>query len=139
MQNSKPILLVEDDNVDATAVKRALQELKIPNELVHMANGEEALEYLKDPSKEKPGIVLLDLDMPKMNGIEFMEVVKNDEALRKIPVVVLTTFMKEQEVLKSFDFCVAGYMSKSADYEKFVETIRTIDQYWRLNEPLIGE
>jgi len=138
MQNSKPILLVEDDNVDAIAVKRALQELEILNELVHVTNGEEALEYLKDQSREKPGIVLLDLDMPKMNGIEFLEVVKNDEALRKIPVVVLTTSMKEQEVVKSFDFCVAGYMFKSADYEKFVETIRTIDQYWRLNESLIS-
>ncbi|MDO8206274.1 MAG: response regulator, partial [Gallionella sp.] len=91
MKNSdKPILLVEDDQVDVMTVKRALKEVKVTNPLVNLENGEEALQYLRDPDSVKPCIILLDLNMPIMNGIEFLKVMKHDTLLRRIPVVVLT-------------------------------------------------
>lgn len=133
MQTSEPILLVEDDTVDAMTVKRALKELKAMNDVVHVANGEEALEYLRDENNEKPCIILLDLNMPKMNGAEFLRIVKADEELRRIPVVVLTTSKNERDIFESFDLSVAGYMLKPIDYMQFVETIRTIETYWKLS------
>jgi len=77
---------------------------------------------------------LLDLNMPKMNGTEFLKIVKKDELLKKIPVVVLTTSSQQQDVVESFKLGAAGYMVKSVDYGKFVETIRTINLYWTLSE-----
>ena len=140
MRSSKPILLVEDDDVDVMTVKRAFRDLKVTNQLVSTGNGEEALDYLKSQSNTKPGVILLDLNMPKMNGIEFLKMVKTDEALKKIPVVVLTTSGAEQDVAESFNLGVAGYMVKSVDYMKFVDIIRTIDMYWSLSElPQNGE
>ena len=130
----KSILLVEDDVVDVMTVKRALKEIKITNPLIVAGNGEEALEYLIDGKNEKPGIILLDLNMPKMNGIEFLKIAKKDEALRSVPVVVLTTSQEEQDKVDSFDLGVAGYMIKPVDYQQFVEVIRTIDLYWTLSE-----
>jgi len=91
MRNLKPILLVEDDDVDVMTVERVFKDLKIKNQLVSTANGEEALEYLKNSGNKKSCIILLDLNMPKMNGIEFLKIVKADEVLKKIPVIVLTT------------------------------------------------
>ena len=140
MRNSKPILLVEDDDVDVMTVKRAFNDLEVTNQLVSTGNGEEALEYLRSQSNTKPSVILLDLNMPKMNGIEFLKTVKTDEALKKIPVVVLTTSGAEQDIADSFNLGVAGYMVKSVDYLKFVDIIRTIDMYWSLSElPLNGE
>lgn len=134
MRNSRPIMLIEDDNVDAIAVKRSLHELHVTNKLVQAADGDEALQYLKDDSKTKPCIILLDLNMPKMNGIEFLKVVKVDEALKTIPVIVLTTSEEEEDKVESFELNVAGYMLKAVDYKKFVETIRAINLYWTLSE-----
>jgi len=140
MRNSKPILLVEDDDVDVMTVTRALKDLSVTNQLVPTGNGEEALGYLRDQRNTKPSVILLDLNMPKMNGIEFLKTVKTDEELKKIPVVVLTTSSAEQDIAESFDLGAAGYMVKSVDYVKFVEIIRTIDMYWSLSElPLNGE
>ena len=127
MQNSKPILLVEDDDVDQIAMERAFKKLKITNQLVNTANGEEALEYLKTESNKKPCIILLDLNMPKMNGIEFLKILKADEALKKIPVVVMTTSRAEQDIVESFRLGAAGYIVKSIDYKKSAETIMAID------------
>ncbi len=134
MRNSKPILLIEDDNVDVMTVERALRDLKIANQLVSTSNGEEALEYLRTNGNKKPCVILLDLNMPKMNGAELLKIVKKDEALKKIPVVVLTTSSHQQDVVESFKLGAAGYMVKSVDYGKFVETIRTINLYWTLSE-----
>ena len=127
MRSSEPILLVEDDDVDVMTVQRAIKDLKITNQLVNTANGEEALEYLKTENNKKPCFILLDLNMPKMNGTEFLKIVKADEALKKIPVIVLTTSGAEQDLVESFRLGVAGYMVKSIDYKKFVETIMAID------------
>jgi len=115
-------------------VKRALKELKITNELVVAANGEQGLAYLQNPEHEEPCIILLDLNMPKMNGIEFLKEVKADEALKSIPVVVLTTSKEEQDRVESFALSVAGYMIKPVDYKKFVKLIQTIDLYWTISE-----
>ena len=130
----KPILLVEDDTVDAMTVKRALNDLKVTNKLVHKVDGEDALGYLGDEGNRMPCIILLDLNMPKMSGIEFLKIVKEDEELKKIPVVILTTSQDEQDKIESFKLSVAGYIVKPADYKKFVEAVRTIDLYWTLNE-----
>lgn len=134
MRTKKPILLVEDDYVDATTVKRALKDIKVTNPLHLVGNGEEALDFLRNGKNGKPCIILLDLNLPKMNGIEFLEIAKKDKYLKRIPVVVLTTSMDEQDIIDSFNFSVAGYMIKPVDYLQFVETIRTLDVYWTLSE-----
>ncbi len=133
MLNSKPILLIEDDDVDVMTVNRALRDLKITNQLVPIGDAEEAIEYLRDESAAKPCIVLLDLNMPKMDGAEFLKIVKADKALNKIPVIILTTSNSDRDVIESFELGAAGYMVKSVDYEKFVETIGAINQYWTLS------
>lgn len=140
MKNSKLILLVEDDDVDVMTVERVFKDLNITNQLVNTNNGEEALNYLKTDGNKKPCIILLDLNMPKMNGIEFLKIVKADENLKQIPVVVLTTSSQEQDIVESFKLSIAGYMVKSIDYTKFVETFRAINLYWTLSElPPNGE
>lgn len=132
--NNNPILIVDDDKVDSMTIKRALREIKVSNPLFTAGNGEEALEFLRDKKNMKPCIVLLDLNMPKMNGIEFLKIAKNDPELRSIPVIVLTTSHEEQDKLESFNFGVAGYMVKPVDYYKFVEVMKTISMYWTLSE-----
>lgn len=132
--SNKPILLVEDDQVDVMTVARALKELHVTNPLVQKENGEEALAYLRNPANTTPCIILLDLNMPVMNGIEFLRVVKHDEALRKTPVVVLTTSEEQQDKVNSFNFGVAGYMAKPVDYRQFVEVMRSINTYWTISE-----
>lgn len=132
--SSNPILLVEDDEVDAMTVKRALKEIRVTNRLVQATHGEAALEHLADEQNPRPCLILLDLNMPIMNGIEFLQVIKQHPAWRRIPVVVLTTSREEQDKVASFDWSVAGYMTKPVDYLKFVEAMRTIDAYWTLSE-----
>ncbi len=130
----KAILLVEDDEVDAMTVRRALKELHVANPLTQVENGEEALGYLRKPGQVLPCIILLDLNMPVMGGIEFLQVIKQDAALRRIPVVVLTTSEEQQDKVASFDIGVAGYIRKPVDYKQFVEAVRSIDAYWTLSE-----
>jgi DNA-binding response OmpR family regulator len=139
MRNSKPLLLVEDDSVDAMTVKRAIKELKFTNTLIHTLNGEEALEYLRGIGNKKPCIILLDLNMPRMNGIEFLKATKSDEKLKRIPIIVLTTSREEQDKIDSFKLGVAGYMLKSINYKEFVEIIKAISLYWTLSELPDGE
>ncbi|MGJ0514829.1 MAG: response regulator [Methylomicrobium sp.] len=130
----KAILLVEDDQVDAMTVRRALKELHVINRLEHVENGEQAIAHLSDPGSKHPCLILLDLNMPIMNGIEFLQVVKADSDLKCIPVVVLTTSDEQKDKLESFKLGVAGYMRKPVDYQQFVEIIRTIDAYWTISE-----
>jgi CheY-like chemotaxis protein len=133
MHRSRPLLLVEDDQIDARTVKRALLDLKVQDAVVHMPNGEEALTYLRSGINEQPCLILLDLNMPKMGGIEFLKEVKKDPTLRRIPIVVLTTSNEDRDVWGTFEHSVAGYMVKPIDYQKFVETIRTVVEYWALS------
>ena len=132
--SSRPILLVEDDHVDILTIRRALKEIEVANPIVTRENGEDALAYLRDPACARPCIILLDLNMPIMNGLEFLQQAKADEALRSIPVIVLTTSEEQQDKLNSFNLGVAGYMAKPVDYRRFVEMMRSIDLYWSASE-----
>ena len=134
MRDSRPVLLVEDDTIDAMTVQRAFRDLNVRNPLQRAVNGEEALAHLNDPANDTPCIILLDLNMPKMNGVELLKVIKADAQLRKIPVVVLTTSSEERDIVETFRLSVAGYIIKPVDYKKFVEAIRTIDLYWTISE-----
>lgn len=130
---NKPILLVEDDQVDVMTIRRALKEIRVVNPVVAVEHGEAALAHLRDPAAVRPCIILLDLNMPIMNGIEFLQQVKRDPLLRAIPVVVLTTSEEEPDKLRSFEHGVAGYMAKPVDYRRFVEMMRSVDLYWTLS------
>lgn len=134
MQKPKPILLVEDDSVDAMTVKRAMRDLKVSHSVIHSVNGEEAMKYLTSPDTEKPFVILLDLNMPKMNGIEFLKVVKAHPEFKTIPVIVLTTSKERHDVLDSFELGASGYMVKPVDYSKFVEILSRIVIYWNSSE-----
>ena len=134
MKNLKSILLVEDDRVDIMTVQRALRDLGITNTLACSGDGVEALEYLRNKDNEKPCVILLDLNMPRMNGTEFLKVIKTDNDLKDIPVVALTTSKKEQDIAECFKLGVAGYVVKVVDYKKFLEAIKIIDLYWTLSE-----
>jgi CheY-like chemotaxis protein len=133
MRSTKPILLVEDDNVDAITVRRALKDLNVPNGIVHQLDGEDALKYLRSNNK-RPCVILLDLNMPRMNGINFLKIIKNDDELKQIPVIVITTSKDERDKMDSFGFSVAGYIIKSTDYKKFVESFKILNLYWTLSE-----
>jgi len=130
----KPILLVEDDRVDAMMVERALKDLKVTNPLVHSNNGKEALEYLRDDANIQPCVILSDLNMPKVNGVEFLKGIKADERLKRIPVVILTVSTEEQDIIETFNLGISGYIVKPVDYKKFVEAIRTVALYWTLSK-----
>jgi CheY-like chemotaxis protein len=134
MRSSKPVLLAEDDLVDTLTVRRALGDLNVPYKLVHAADGQEALEYLRNESNEKPYIILLDLNMPRMNGLEFLKILKADDTLKRIPVVALTTSTKEEDIAQSFELSVAGYIVKPIGYKEFQQAISTIESYWTLSE-----
>lgn len=132
MKNNKPILLVEDDMIDVMTVKRALKELKITNPIETADNGEDALEKLK--LMNQPCIILLDLNMPRMSGLEFLGIIKKDEKLKSIPVIVLTTSKQEKDKADSFKHSIAGYITKPVDYMNFVEALRVVNLYWTLSE-----
>ena len=136
MKKTATILLVEDDRVDAMTVKRALRDIHVTNPLAITTNGEEALEYLRDKNNETPGIILLDLNMPRRNGIEFLEVAKRDEMLKSIPVIVLTTSKEQQDKVDTYGLGVAGYMIKPVEYPQFIEVMKAINLYWTLSESL---
>ncbi|MGA2322660.1 MAG: response regulator [Sedimentisphaerales bacterium] len=139
MQKPKPILLIEDDSVDAMTVKRAMRDLQVNHSMINSVNGEEAMKYLTSPDTEKPFIILLDLNMPKMNGIEFLKVMKTHPALKTIPVIVLTTSKERQDIIDSFELGASGYMVKPVDYSKFVEILSRIMIYWSSSELPIQE
>jgi CheY-like chemotaxis protein len=128
-----PVLLVEDDRADAIIIKRAFNDLKVPNELVNKVDGEDALEYLRDQANKKPCIILLDLNMPRMNGFEFLKIVKADDVLKSIPVVVLTTSAEERDVVEGFGLGIAGYIVKPVSYAESVEAMKTLNMYWTLS------
>ncbi len=136
MKNNKPILLIEDDLVDALTVKRAFKELNVKNKIIHKPDGEQALDLLTDKSSPLPCMILLDLNMPRMNGLEFIEQAKSDLTLRSIPIIVLTTSSEYRDKEKSFEHSVAGYLVKPLDYTIFVQMIKTLSAYWTVSEML---
>lgn len=134
MSNRNPILLVEDDLVDAMTVNRALKEINVENQVVHVKNGEEALTHLLKEGQEVPCITLLDLNMPKMNGIEFLRERYKHEKLRLVPTIVLTTSKDNYDKLESFKLGIAGYMVKPIDFTEFVDLMRALTNYWSKSE-----
>lgn len=133
MRNSLPILLVDDDRVDAMLFKRALENLEISNTFVQLDNCKEALEYLRDENNQKPCIILMDLNTPQMDGFEFLKALKADTVMSQIPVIVLTGSEDQQDVTEAFRLGAAGYMVKASDYKKLVEMVGTIHTYWTLS------
>ncbi len=134
MKDSKPILLLEDDLVDQESVKRAFKALRITNPLAITNNGEEGFAHLRNKANRLPCLILLDIKMPRMGGIEFLDEIKKDEQLKQIPVVMFTSSKEEQEKITSFKLGVAGFIVKPSVQEQFLEAIRTIDLYWTLSE-----
>jgi CheY-like chemotaxis protein len=129
------ILLVEDDVVDVKNVERALRKNNVANPLFVAGNGLEALEMLRSGSVPGPRrLVLLDLNMPKMNGIEFLQELRNDPELSRITVVVLTTSNDDRDKLAAYDHHVAGYLLKPVTFTNFVEVMATLNKYWSLVE-----
>jgi CheY-like chemotaxis protein len=134
MRNLKPVLLLEDDTVDAMTVQRAVEELNVSNPLVHFVNGEEALEYLRNETNPMPCVILLDLNMPRMNGIEFLKIIKATPVLQCIPVIAITTSKADSDKIACFDHGIAGYIVKPTHYDEFVKAFKILDLYWSLNE-----
>jgi CheY-like chemotaxis protein len=129
------ILLVDDDEVDVMTVKRAFARANISNPIFVATNGLEALEMLrKDAIPAKRRIVLLDINMPKMNGIEFLRELRADPELQSITVVALTTSNADRDRVEAYKLNVAGYLLKPVTFQQFAEVMATINKYWALME-----
>lgn len=138
MADGQPVtlLLVEDDELDVMGIQRALEKLKISNPVAVARDGIEALECLRgENGREKitrPFIILLDLNMPRMNGIEFLDEIRKDPELHASVVFVLSTSRADEDVMKAYKHNVAGYIVKSEPAQSFMEAIRLLDCYWSL-------
>jgi CheY-like chemotaxis protein len=135
------ILLVEDDEVDVMSVKRAFKKNHINNPLYIASNGLEPLVLLRGNGNlpvisEERRLILLDLNMPKMNGIEFLRGLRADPELNRIPVIVLTTSNEDRDKVEAYNLNVAGYILKPVTFSNFVETVATMNNYWTLSEML---
>jgi CheY-like chemotaxis protein len=129
------ILLVEDDQVDIMNVRRAFERNRITNPLFVAADGLEALEMLRNgqvPAAQR--IILLDLNMPRMTGIEFLRELRKDESLMQTPVIVLTTSNDERDKIEAYNLNVAGYLLKPVTFVNFVELMAALNKYWMLVE-----
>ena len=132
------ILLADDDEEDRELARDALQDSRLANEMKFVVDGQDLLDYLRhegrwagpDVDAPRPGIILLDLNMPKKDGREALAEIKADESLRRIPVVVLTTSKDEQDVLKTYDLGVSSFITKPVTFGGLVEVMRTWTQYW---------
>jgi CheY-like chemotaxis protein len=139
------ILIVEDDPRDVELTLTALEEYNLANEVVVTRDGEEALDYLycrgsfKMRGGENPAVVLLDLKLPKVDGLEVLQQIKSDEKLKLIPVVVLTSSREEKDMVTSYKLGVNGYVVKPVDFHDFVNAIKELGVFWALvNEPPPG-
>jgi CheY-like chemotaxis protein len=139
-ENIINILLVEDDEVDIMNVKRAFQKNNIINPLHIASDGLEALTLLRGKNDSPPELsphqllILLDLNMPKMGGIEFLQEIRSDLRLRSIPVVILTTSNQDRDRLEAYQLNISGYILKPVTFSNFVETMATLNRYWTLCE-----
>ncbi len=128
------VLLVEDDPGDVLMTQEAFEHHKLRNQLHVVPDGVEALAFLRREGEHadapRPGLVLLDLNLPRKDGREVLEEVKNDAALRSIPVVVLTTSQAEEDILRSYNLHANAYVPKPVDFERFIEVIRQIDDFF---------
>jgi CheY-like chemotaxis protein len=131
------ILMADDDHDDCLLTREALQEAQLSSELVSVGDGEELLQYLRregryeDPAlSPRPGLILLDLNMPRKDGREALREIKADPQLRSIPVVVMTTSQAEQDILQSYGLGAASYITKPVRFEALVEVMRMLGRYW---------
>jgi CheY-like chemotaxis protein len=139
------ILLVEDDPKDLELTLTALEEYNLANEVIVARDGEEALEYLysrgkfKTRSNDNPSVMLLDLKLPKLDGLEVLKQIKSEEKLRMIPVVVLTSSKEEKDMVASYRLGVNAYVVKPVDFHEFVNAIKELGVFWAvINEPPPG-
>lgn len=139
------ILIVEDDPKDVELTLTALEEYNLANEVVITGNGEEALDYLYCRGKfsarsgENPAVMLLDLKLPKVDGLEVLKQVKSDDSLKMIPVVVLTSSREEKDMIASYKLGVNAYVVKPVDFHEFVNAIRELGVFWAIiNAPPPG-
>lgn len=128
------LLIIDDDDIDATALRRALQKLKLANPLYRAKDGLEALEILRNGVIPSPYIILLDINMPRMNGIEFLEALRADPDLTHAVVFVLTTSKSDEDILAAYREHVAGYLLKQRMDSDFLQVISLLDHYWRVIE-----
>nr|WP_315254842.1 response regulator [uncultured Flavobacterium sp.] len=133
MTKSLNILLIEDDAIEVMKFNRVLSTLGLNHKIIEANNGEEALEILK-VKNTIPDIIILDLNMPKINGIEFLQILKNDSYLRYIPAIILTTSNNHKDVLECYKIGIAGYVLKPLKYDDYVDRIKKILEYWSSNE-----
>lgn len=134
-KSKRRILLVEDDEVDVMNVRRAFKKNNIPNPLTVVENGLKALELLRTTAREEaPSIILLDINMPKMNGIEFLKELRADPDLKRIPVFVMTTSNEDKDRIEAYNMNIAGYIIKPVSFEQFTDSVATLSQYWNLIE-----
>lgn len=128
------ILLVEDNPGDIRLTKEALKEGKISNTLNIVMDGVEAMTFLRQEGKyvdaKRPDIILLDLNLPKKDGREVLQEIKSDPSLKRIPVVILTTSRAEEDIIKSYDLHANCYITKPVDFEKFVNVVKSIENFW---------
>lgn len=134
------ILLVEDDEVDVMNVKRAFKKYRITNPLYVAGNGIEALKMLNPHNGKSPEVpknrrlILLDLNMPKMNGLEFLHKIREDDALKRTPVIVLTTSDEDKDRIEAYNLNVAGYILKPVTFANFADVMVALNKYWALCE-----
>ncbi|MBN4079748.1 response regulator [bacterium AH-315-C08] len=141
MRNGNPLMIVEDNETDIMCIKRAFKKNGVSKPIVTAANGEEALAYLKGESSDDsidsgvriPNLILLDLNMPIMNGFEFLEAIKADERFCAIPIIVLTSSTSIVDMNDSYKSSVAGYIEKPFDPEGYHDIIKVLDLYWTMN------
>ena len=131
------ILLIEDDKIEVMKLNRTISTLKVDHTIIESKNGEEALEIL-NKKNGLPDIILLDLNMPKINGIDFLRILKNDDVLRYIPTIVLTTSNNYKDVMECYKIGIAGYILKPLKYEDYVKKIEILLSYWSINELIKG-
>ena len=131
------ILLVEDDPAHAEIVKRNFKASRIVNQMIHVSDGQEALDYLyrregfsQPDMSPRPGLVLLDLRLPKVDGLEVLKIIKNDPDLKSIPVVILTTSDAETDIARAYDNRANSYLVKPVDFQQFSKLLETIGCYW---------
>jgi DNA-binding response OmpR family regulator len=139
------ILMVEDDPKDVELTLTALEEYNLANEVIVVGDGEEALDYLycrgayKDRTSDNPAVMLLDLKLPKVDGLEVLQAIKSDDRFKLIPVVVLTSSREEKDMVASYKLGVNGYVVKPVDFHEFVNAIRELGVFWAvINEPPPG-
>jgi two-component system, chemotaxis family, response regulator Rcp1 len=128
------ILLVEDNEGDARLAKEVLKESKVPNNVYHVIDGVEAMSFLRREGNyadvPKPRLILLDLNLPRKDGREVLAEIKGDENLKRIPVVVLTISNEERDIIKSYNLQVNCFITKPIDFDKFLEVVRCIENFW---------